>query len=122
MSTLELGVVGNCAVASLNEPHGGFMEAAIAGGKEGRQRYLPNSAILETIVEGTSGTLRIVDFAPRFRRFGRMFRPPMLVRRLEPMEGRPRITLRLRPTFDYFATRSTQMISLSLRMNAFLSA
>ncbi|HTE80516.1 MAG TPA: glycoside hydrolase family 15 protein [Reyranella sp.] len=128
MSTLELGVVGNCAIASLidrrgrhvwhglgrldgdpvfnallggNDPQGGFMEAAVAGGKEGRQRYLPNSAILETIVEGTSGTLRIVDFAPRFRRFGRMFRPPMLVRRLEPVAGRPRVTLRLRPTFNY---------------------
>ena len=83
MSTLELGVVGNCAIASLidrrgrhvwhglgrldgdpvfnallggNEPQGGFMEAAVAGGKEGRQRYLPNTAILETIVDGTSGT------------------------------------------------------------------
>ena len=73
-------------------PQSGFMEAAVAGGKEGRQRYLPNTAILETIVEGTSGTMRIVDFAPRFRRFGRMFRPPMLVRRLEPVAGRPRVT------------------------------
>jgi len=125
MSTLELGVIGNCAIASLidrsgrhvwhglgrldgdpvfnallggNEPHGGFMEAAVAGGKEGRQRYLPNTAILETIVEGTTGTLRIVDFAPRFRR---MFRPPMLMRRLEPVAGRPRVTRRLRPTFNY---------------------
>lgn len=128
MSTLELGVIGNCAIASLvdrrgrhvwhglgrldgdpvfnallggEDPDGGFMEAAVAGGKEGRQRYLPNTAVLETIVEGTTGTLRIVDFAPRFRRFGRMFRPPMLVRRLEPVAGRPRITLRLRPTFNY---------------------
>ena len=128
MSTLELGVIGNCAIASLvdrlgrhvwhgfgrldgdpvfnallggNDPVAGFMEAAVAGAKEGRQRYLPNAAILETIVEGTSGTLRIVDFAPRFRRFGRMFRPPMLVRRLEPVAGRPRVTLRLRPTFNY---------------------
>jgi GH15 family glucan-1,4-alpha-glucosidase len=128
MSTLELGVVGNCAIASLidrrgrhvwhglgrldgdpvfnsllggNEPQGGFMEAAVAGGKEGRQRYLPNTAILETVVEGTTGTLCIVDFAPRFHRFGRMFRPPMLVRRLAPVAGRPRITLRMRPTFNY---------------------
>ena len=46
-----------------------------------------------------------VDFAPRFRRFGRMFRPPMLMRRIEPVAGRPRITLRLRPTFDYGARR-----------------
>lgn len=128
MSTLELGVIGNCAIASLidrrgrhvwhglgrldgdpvfnallggNEPRGGYMEAAVAGSKEGRQRYLPNTAILETIVEGATGTLRIVDFAPRFRRFGRMFRAPMLVRRLEPLAGRPRVTLRMRPTFNY---------------------
>ena len=128
MSTLELGVIGNCAIASLidrrgrhvwhglgrldgdpvfnsllggNEPQGGYMEAAVAGGKEGRQRYLPNTAVLETTVDGATGTLRIVDFAPRFRRFGRMFRPPMLVRRLEPVAGRPRVTLRLRPTFNY---------------------
>ena len=128
MSTLELGVIGNCAIASLvdrrgrhvwhgmgrldgdpvfnallggTDPQSGFMEAVVAGGGEGRQRYLPNTAILETTIEGANGTARIVDFAPRFRRFGRMFRPPMLVRRIEPVAGRPRITLRLRPTFNY---------------------
>ncbi|SJZ78650.1 Glucoamylase (glucan-1,4-alpha-glucosidase), GH15 family [Enhydrobacter aerosaccus] len=133
MSTLDLGVVGNCAIASLIDrngrhvwhglgrldgdpvfnallggvnPQGGFMEAAVAGAREpGRQRYLPNTAILETTIEGTSGTVRIVDFAPRFRRFGRMFRPPMLVRRLEPVAGRPRIAIRIRPTFSYGAHR-----------------
>jgi GH15 family glucan-1,4-alpha-glucosidase len=128
VSTLELGVIGNCAIASLvnrlgrhvwhgfgrldgdpifnallggTEPASGFMEAEVAGAREGRQRYLPNTAILETIVEGSSGTVRLVDFAPRFRRFGRMFRPPMLVRRMEPIAGRPRMTIRLRPTFNY---------------------
>ena len=80
-------------------------KSAVAGAKESRQRYLPNTAILETIIEGTGGTMRIVDFAPRFRRFGRMFRPPMLVRRLEPIAGRPRVTIRLRPTFDYGALK-----------------
>src|SRR4051794_21898067 len=83
------------------DPQSGFMEAVVAGGGEGRQRYLPNTAILETTIEGSNGTARIIDFAPRFRRFGRMFRPPMLVRRIEPVAGRPRITIRLRPTFNY---------------------
>ena len=63
-------------------------------------------AILETVIDGNGGTVRIVDFAPRFRRFGRMFRPPMLVRRLEPVAGRPRVTIRLRPTFDYGAHKA----------------
>jgi len=132
MSSLDLGVIGNCAIASLidrngrhvwhglgrldgdpvfnallggSEPVSGFMEAAVTGAKESHQRYLPNTAILETIVEGAGGTMRIIDFAPRFRRFGRMFRPPMLVRRLEPITGRPRVTIRIRPTFAYGALK-----------------
>ncbi len=83
MSTLDLGVVGNCAIACLvdrngrhvwhglgrldgdpifnallggNEPTGGFMEAVVAGAREsGRQRYLPNTAVLETTVDGAGG-------------------------------------------------------------------
>jgi GH15 family glucan-1,4-alpha-glucosidase len=132
MSSLDLGVIGNCAIASLidrngrhvwhglgrldgdpvfnallggSEPVSGFMEAAVTGVKESHQRYLPNTAILETTIEGAGGTMRVVDFAPRFRRFGRMFRPPMLVRRLEPVAGRPRVTIRIRPTFDYGALK-----------------
>jgi GH15 family glucan-1,4-alpha-glucosidase len=137
MSTLDLGVVGNCAIASLVDrqgrhvwhglgrldgdpvfnallggcdPQGGFMDVVVAGAKDGRQRYLHNTAILETTIEGNGGTVRLIDFAPRFRRFGRMFRPPMLVRRLEPLSGRPRVTIRLRPTFDYGA-RKAQLTS-----------
>lgn len=133
MSTLDLGVVGNCAIASLvdrkgrhvwhglgrldgdpafnallggDEPQAGFMDAMVEGAGESRQRYLPNTAILETVIEGTGGTVRIRDFAPRFRRFGRIFRPPMLIRRLEPAAGRPRIALRMRPTFDYGARKA----------------
>jgi GH15 family glucan-1,4-alpha-glucosidase len=134
VSSLDLGVIGNCAIASLvdrkgrhvwhgigrldgdpvfnsllggDDPQGGFMDVVVAGAKEvGRQRYLHNTAILETVIDGSGGTVRIVDFAPRFRRFGRMFRPPMLVRRLEPVAGRPRVTIRLRPTFDYGAHKA----------------
>jgi GH15 family glucan-1,4-alpha-glucosidase len=134
VSGLNLGVIGNCAIASLidrngrhvwhglgrldgdpvfnawlggDEPQGGFMDAVVTGAKgTGRQRYLPNTAILETTIIGAGGTVRIVDFAPRFRRFGRMFRPPMLVRRLEPLEGRPRVSIRLRPTFSYGAHKA----------------
>jgi len=133
MSTLDLGVVGNCSIASLidrngrhvwhglgrldgdpvfnallggNDPQSGFMDVVVDGMKDSRQRYVPNTAILETTIDGAGGTARIWDFAPRFRRFGRMFRPPMLMRRLEPVAGRPRITLRLRPTFNYGARQS----------------
>ena len=47
--------------------------------------------------------LRVIDFSPRFRRFGRVYRPPMIVRRLEPVSGRPRISIRIRPSFDHGA-------------------
>jgi GH15 family glucan-1,4-alpha-glucosidase len=137
MSSLDLGVVGNCSIASLidrngrhvwhglqrldgdpvfnallggKEPQSGFMDVVVAGTKESRQRYLHNTAILETTIDGAAGSVRLVDFAPRFRRFGRMFRPPMLVRLMEPVAGRPRVTVRLRPTFDYGA-RKAQLTS-----------
>src|SRR5262245_21779384 len=138
MSSLDLGVIGNCSIASLvdrrgrhvwhglgrldgdpvfnallggKEPQSGFMDVVVAGADgDGRQRYLHNSAILETTIEGGAGALRLIDFAPRFRRFGRMFRPPMLMRRIEPLDGRPRVTVRLRPTFDYGA-RKPQLTS-----------
>lgn len=132
MSSLDLGVVGNCAIASLVDRNGrhvwhglgrpdgdpvfnallggcdpkdGFMDVVVAGARGSRQRYLHNTAILETTIEGAGGTVRLVDFAPRFRRFGRMFRPSLLVRRLEPVSGRPLVAVRVRPTFGYGARR-----------------
>ena len=86
MTSLDLGVIGNCAIASLvdrkgrhvwhgigrldgdpvfnallggDDPQGGFMDVVVAGAKEiGRQRYLHNTAILETVIDGNSGTVR----------------------------------------------------------------
>ena len=45
--------------------------------------------------------MRITDFAPRFRHFDRIFRPPQLMRIIEPIAGLPRITIRVRPTHNY---------------------
>ena len=47
------------------------------------------------------GKVKITDFAPRFRQFGRVFRPPQIFRIVEPIAGLPRITIRMRPTYDY---------------------
>jgi hypothetical protein len=133
MSHLDLAPIGNCGVASLVDPNGrhvwfcfprldgmpafdalvngdnperGFMDVVVEKFAGSGQRYLPNTAVLETVLSNTEGEqLRILDFAPRYRQFGRSFRPPMLVRRIEPLKGQPRVTLRLRPSFDYGATR-----------------
>jgi hypothetical protein len=66
------------------------------------QSYLRNSAILETrMYDAHGGVLRILDFSPRFRTRGRVFRPMMFVRAVEPVAGRPTLRLRLRPTAGF---------------------
>jgi GH15 family glucan-1,4-alpha-glucosidase len=134
MSGLDLGVIGNCVVAALisrtarvewscfprldgdpvfcslmqgaDAEDGGFFDVAPAGAVPVSQRYRGNTAILETVIaDADGGVMRVVDFMPRFKRYGRIFRPAMLVRRIEPVEGRCRVRLRVRPLFDYGALR-----------------
>ena len=138
MTQLDLGVIGNGAVASLIDrngrhqwfcfprfdadplfnalvngvdPDAGFADVEIVGGKATGQAYLRNTAILETVFADEHGnSARVTDFAPRFVRFGRFFCPPMLIRRIEPLTGRCRIKVRYRPTFDYGATKPNVMV------------
>jgi GH15 family glucan-1,4-alpha-glucosidase len=68
----------------------------------GAQSYERNTAIVETTLGDQHGaSIRIVDFCPRFRRRGRIFRPAMLVRLIEPLAGRPRVRIRLSPMCGY---------------------
>lgn len=131
MTGLDVAVVGNCAVASLIsasgrhvwfcypkldgdpvfsallgglEPQAGFMDAEVRGMTRWSQAYRENTAVLETWGEDDTGaSLAITDFAPRFERFGRSFHPAMLIRRIAPTKGRPRIRVRIRPHFDHGA-------------------
>ena len=48
-----------------------------------------------------AGEVRVTDFAPRFEHYERTFRPPQLIRRIEPIAGLPRIAIRVRPTYAY---------------------
>jgi GH15 family glucan-1,4-alpha-glucosidase len=132
MTGLDLAVIGNCTVASVISPAGrhmwfcfprldadpvfnallggtapetGYLDARLVDQATAEQRYLPNTAVLETVLtDASDGRARVTDFCPRFRRYGRMFRPPTLVRRIEPLAGRPRITVALRPNFEYGAS------------------
>ncbi|WP_231712554.1 glycoside hydrolase family 15 protein [Vineibacter terrae] len=131
MRQLDLAPVGNCAISSLvdrnarhvwhchprldgdpvfnalingDEPEGGFMDVVLRDQVRSEQTYVRNTAVLETILEDRHGArVRVYDLAPRFERFGRVFRPPMLVRRIEPMSGHCRIKVRIRPTYDHGA-------------------
>ncbi len=91
-----------------SDPYAGAFSIELDGFSHAEQAYEPNTAILRTRLYATSGdALEIVDFVPRFRARGRMFRPAMIVRRLRPLSGRPRVTFRIRPRFDWGATPPT---------------
>jgi GH15 family glucan-1,4-alpha-glucosidase len=128
---LDLAVIGNCEVAALIDTDATIVycglprldgdpvfSALIDGGPspdergvfaidlldcvEKRQRYIRNTAIVETVLADAQGNrLRIVDFCPRFRARGRTFRPMEIVRLLEPLGGRPVVRVRLRPCANY---------------------
>ena len=132
MSSLNLGVIGNCAFGALVDEaarivwcclprfdadpvfcslidddanaRAGFFAIELLGAAGAVQRYRANTAILETrMVDGAGNRIVVTDFAPRFQTRGRTFRPTTLVRRIRPTRGSPRIRIRLRPRFDYGA-------------------
>ena len=87
------------------ETAGGLYDIQVDDFDSSTQAYLDNTAVLSTRLADTAGrSLEVVDFAPRFNQFGRRFRPMAMVRILRPVEGNPRIRIRLRPRFDYGAT------------------
>ncbi len=136
MTSLELGVIGNCTVnAAINQsgsivwscfprPDGdpvfnallnnntptacdarGFCSIEIADLAAIEQRYLDNTPVLLTTLRDRHGNaVEITDFAPRFNLFDRMFCPAMLIRRIAPVAGRPRVRVQMRPDFDYGRT------------------
>jgi GH15 family glucan-1,4-alpha-glucosidase len=122
----DLGLVGNCQFAALversgaivwcclprfdSEPvfstlldheEGGVFTVSPADGTSGSQRYLDNTNVLETTFESAEGAFRVLDFAPRFQLYDRMFRPTQLVRIVEPLAGAPRIRVRCEPRLGW---------------------
>lgn len=130
-ASLELGLVGNCQVGALVDPFAeiawyclprfdgdpafcallaphepaegaGYCAVELVDRISAEQRYLGDTAVLVTrLTDSSGGVVEVTDFAPRFRRFGRMFTPTMLIRQLRRIQGSPRIRLRVRPAFDY---------------------
>jgi GH15 family glucan-1,4-alpha-glucosidase len=80
----------------------GFADVMLDDMVDFQSEYERNTAIVSTVLtDSRGGAVRVTDFAPRFWNFGRTFRPPQLVRIIEPIAGLPRITIRVRPTMDY---------------------
>jgi GH15 family glucan-1,4-alpha-glucosidase len=127
---LDLGLIGNCSVSALIDSQGQIVWCclprydgdpvfhALLGAPEQApndgvfaielenqtgtsQAYIGNTAILRTILRSEAGAIEITDFCPRFYIRDRIFRPQMLIRRLVPIAGNPRVRIRVRPRFGY---------------------
>lgn len=91
-----------CALVDGDEPDSGFFSIAFDEDATSEQTYCRNTAIVRTVLTSASGaSFALTDFVPRFRQHGRMYRPPMIVRRVEPIAGLGRIRVRMRPRMDY---------------------
>ncbi|MBJ6985319.1 glycoside hydrolase family 15 protein [Luteimonas sp. MC1750] len=129
-TSLDLGLVGNGSIAALIDAQARVSWCCIpafdgdpafcallspkAGGGDyaieledfagATQEYVNNTAVLRTVLRDRhGGAVEITDLAPRWRQHGRFYRPVMLVRRLRPLSGRPRIRIVLRPLANYGA-------------------
>ncbi|MGA9421365.1 MAG: trehalase-like domain-containing protein, partial [Rhodanobacteraceae bacterium] len=132
-ASLDLGIVGNGSVSALIDRHArivwcclpafdgdpvfcslldptdgdaGFFDVAVEGGNASTQHYVDNSAVLVTRIDSSDGSsVEITDFAPRYKQYGRIFHPMSLIRRIRPLAGAPRVSVRLRPLAGYGARR-----------------
>ena len=82
----------------------GHWSVDLEGCAETRQAYLRNTPILRTeLIDAAGSSLEIIDFAPRYRQQGRIYRPTALVRLIRPLHGAPVIRIRLRPVAQWGA-------------------
>ncbi|MBL6959135.1 MAG: glycoside hydrolase family 15 protein [Rhodospirillales bacterium] len=101
---LFCSLLGNDAEGGPEDRESGFFDIELQNFARSEQHYLHNTAILITTLYDTDGAaVEITDFAPRFKRLERMFRPMMMVRQVRPVIGHPRITIRIRPSYSYGA-------------------
>lgn len=87
------------------DPADGALSIEVRGTVTSEQSYIENTAVLHSVVtDNEGGAVEVIDFAPRFDLNGRTHRPPMLLRRLTPVAGRPMVRIVARPMSDYGGT------------------
>ncbi|QJR14070.1 glycoside hydrolase family 15 protein [Usitatibacter palustris] len=131
MRDLELGLIGNSSIGALVDNRAelvwacfprfdadaqfcsllrerggaddfGYFAVDLEDFAHAEQAYAPNSPVLLTrLHDKHGGIVEVVDFAPRFRQFGRLFCPAQLVRIVRPVAGSPRVRMLLRPASEY---------------------
>lgn len=70
-----------------------------------KQYYIENTNVLCTEFESEFSKFKVTDFAPRFYQNERNYKPLMMVRKIEPLVGTPRIKVKCDPVGDYGNTR-----------------
>jgi GH15 family glucan-1,4-alpha-glucosidase len=130
-----MGVVGNCSYLAyidmtanikwmclprfdssfvfgslLDSTKGGEFSIIPKGQYTSTQYYINNTNVLCTEFQCTNGKYRVVDCAPRFNQYDRNFRPLMLVRKIELLEGNPVITVRCQPVGNYGQMKAEQVM------------
>lgn len=86
----------------LDSTKGGRFQASPANSEyKSTQYYLANTNVLCTEFESADGSFRVTDFAPRFMQDDRYFRPLMLFRKIEPLQGRPSVKVVCKPVGEY---------------------
>lgn len=130
--TYQTGIIGNCAYLAhvnkntnidwlcwprfdstfifgqlLDKQKGGEFSILPDGDYNSDQYYLENTNVLITEITCKGGKYKVTDFAPRFREHDRYFKPLMLIRQVEPLEGSPRIKVKCRPVTNYGAEALT---------------
>jgi len=131
--TYETGIIGNCAFLAhinkntnvdwlcwpkfdstfifgglLDKTKGGEFSIRPEGEYTSEQHYLENTNVLITEISPKSGgKYRITDFAPRFYQHQRYYKPLMLFRKIEAIEGSPRVIVKCEPVSEYGAVKLT---------------
>ncbi|QEK52434.1 glycoside hydrolase family 15 protein [Pedobacter aquae] len=124
--TYQTGIIGNCSYIAhvhkntnitwlcwprfdssfvfgsmLDTKKGGEFSIAPSSAYTSKQYYLENTNILCTEITTESGRYKVTDFAPRFQQFERYFKPLMLIRKVQLLEGNPHIKIKCQPVYDY---------------------
>ncbi len=131
---LDLAPIGNCAISALIDRNGrfiwacaprvdgdpvfsalmngdtpdhGFWDIELEGLKHVSQAYVDNTPVLRTVLTAEDGAaVEIIDFAPRHKKHSRTYRPLAFARMVRPLDGSPRIRVRLRPSADWGVRRA----------------
>lgn len=132
----NMGIVGNCSYMAYIDTHASvkwmcmprfdssFLFGSLLDSKKGgefsitpsgeytsTQQYIPNTNVLTTEFKTEQGRFRVIDCAPRFYQYERYFKPLMLVRKIELLEGNPVITVKCTPVGNYGEMRPETVTS-----------